>query len=97
MTMPSYPCPYCAAPFGSFEALKAHVVAEHGAEPLPKPHGLIALIVNGERHEQTVEPNTTLYTLIHDRMGLTGSRCSATGGRAAPVPSSWTEGPCSRA
>jgi aerobic-type carbon monoxide dehydrogenase small subunit (CoxS/CutS family) len=72
MTMPSYPCPYCAAPFGDFEALKAHVVAGHGAEPLPKPHGLVALTVNGQRHEHTVEPNTTLYTLIHDRMGLMG-------------------------
>jgi aerobic-type carbon monoxide dehydrogenase small subunit (CoxS/CutS family) len=74
MAIPSYPCPYCAAPFGGREALKAHVVAEHGVEPLPKPHGLVALTVNGQRHEHAVEPNTTLHTLIHDRMGLTGTK-----------------------
>jgi len=65
-------CPYCAARLDDYEALKAHVVAEHGADPLPKPHGLINLAVNGQRYEFVVEPNTTLYGLIHDRMGLTG-------------------------
>ncbi len=65
-------CPYCSVRFEDYEALKAHVVAEHGTDPLPKPHGLINLTVNGQRHEFIVEPNTTLYSLIHDRMGLTG-------------------------
>ena len=45
-TKSSHPCPYCATRFEDHEALKAHVVAEHGTEPLPKPYGLISLIVN---------------------------------------------------
>jgi aerobic-type carbon monoxide dehydrogenase small subunit (CoxS/CutS family) len=69
-----YLCPYCAAAFYSHEALKAHVVADHAAEPLPRPVGAITITVNGQRYEHTVEPNVTLYTLIHDRMGLTGAK-----------------------
>jgi aerobic-type carbon monoxide dehydrogenase small subunit (CoxS/CutS family) len=41
---------------------------------LPKPYGLIDLIVNGQRYELKVEPSWTLYYLIHDRMGLTGAK-----------------------
>jgi aerobic-type carbon monoxide dehydrogenase small subunit (CoxS/CutS family) len=65
-------CPYCQTSFDGIHKLKAHVIAEHGAEPLPRPEGLIDLKVNGEHHELRVEPNVTLYTLIHDRLGLTG-------------------------
>ena len=32
-------CPYCTARFETLEALKAHVVGEHGGEPLPKAPG----------------------------------------------------------
>jgi aerobic-type carbon monoxide dehydrogenase small subunit (CoxS/CutS family) len=67
-------CPYCQTTFDTLALLKAHVVAEHGTEPLPRPYGLISLIVNGEHHEIQVEPNVTLYTLIHDRMGLMGAK-----------------------
>jgi aerobic-type carbon monoxide dehydrogenase small subunit (CoxS/CutS family) len=70
----NFPCPYCARRFDAHEALKAHVVAEHGTEPLPKPHGLIGLTVNGQRYELKVEPNVTLYSLIHDEMGLIGAK-----------------------
>ena len=73
-TKSSHPCPYCATRFEDHEALKAHVIAEHGTEPLPKPYGLISLIVNHQNYEFKVEANTTLYELIHDRMGLTGSK-----------------------
>ena len=73
-TKSSHPCPYCATRFEDHEALKAHVVAEHGTEPLPKPYGLISLIVNHQNYEFKVEANTTLYELIHDQMGLTGSK-----------------------
>ena len=73
-TESSHPCPYCATRFEDHEALKAHVVAEHGTEPLPKPYGLISLIVNHQNYEFKVEANTTLYELIHDQMGLTGSK-----------------------
>jgi len=65
-------CPYCRAVFDTVEKLKTHIIAEHGTEPLPRPEGLIALRVNGERYELQVEPNVTLYTVIHDRLGLTG-------------------------
>ena len=69
--MPSI-CPYCRATFETVDALKAHVIAEHGTEPLPRPEGLIDLRVNGERYEVQVEPSVTLYSVIHDRLGLTG-------------------------
>ena len=70
----SHPCPYCATRFEDHEVLKAHVIAEHGTEPLPKPDGLISLTVNRQNYEFKVEANMTLYELIHDRMGLTGSK-----------------------
>ena len=69
-----YLCPYCATTFDTVERLKTHVVTEHGTEPLPRPYGLISLIVNGEHHELQVEPNWTLYYLIHDKMGLIGAK-----------------------
>jgi aerobic-type carbon monoxide dehydrogenase small subunit (CoxS/CutS family) len=65
-------CPYCAVVFDSFEELKRHVISEHKTEPLPLPPGVITLIVNGETHELKVQPEWTLYQVIHDRLGLTG-------------------------
>ncbi len=70
----NYLCPYCAAHFEVHEALKAHVVSEHGSESLPRPYGLIRLTVNGQNYEMKVDANTTLYDLIHDQMGLTGAK-----------------------
>ena len=65
-------CPYCSAVFDSFDDLKAHVVAAHKTDPLPKPDGQIQLTVNGQTHELMVAPESTLYQVIHDRLGLTG-------------------------
>jgi aerobic-type carbon monoxide dehydrogenase small subunit (CoxS/CutS family) len=65
-------CPYCTAAFETFDGLKAHVVAVHKTEPLPKPDGLIQLTVNGQSHELLVAPEWTLYQVIHDKLGLTG-------------------------
>lgn len=65
-------CPYCSTAFETFEKLKAHVVSVHKTEPLPKPEGLITLTVNGQEHELRVEPEWTLYQVIHDKLGLTG-------------------------
>ncbi len=73
-TKSNYLCPYCATRFDDHEALKAHVVAAHGTEPLPKPYGLISLYVNGQKYDYKVEANQTLYELIHDQMGLTGAK-----------------------
>ncbi|MBN2062970.1 MAG: (2Fe-2S)-binding protein [Deltaproteobacteria bacterium] len=56
----------------AFEELKAHVVNEHPAEQLAKPEGLIRLTVNGEIFDIQVEPEWTLYQVIHDKLGLTG-------------------------
>jgi aerobic-type carbon monoxide dehydrogenase small subunit (CoxS/CutS family) len=65
-------CPYCRTTFDTVDKLKTHIITEHGTEPLPRPEGLIDLVVNGEHYELQVEPNVTLYTVIHDRLGLTG-------------------------
>ena len=67
-------CPYCSNLLDNFDALKTHVLAEHKTEPVPEPEGLIKLIVNGESYEIMVEPEWTLYQLLHDRMGLTGAK-----------------------
>ena len=67
-----YICPYCAERLDGHDLLKSHVISVHGSEPLPKQEGSITLFVNGHRHDFQVEPNVTLYMLIHDRMGLTG-------------------------
>jgi len=67
-----YLCPYCATTFDTLDRLKAHVVAEHTTEPLARPEGLIKLTINGQIYELQVEPNWTLFHLIHDKLGLTG-------------------------
>ena len=67
-----FPCPYCTATFDDFDDLKAHVMAEHATESLKRPENFIKLAVNGEEYEIQVDPNWTLYYLIHDKLGLTG-------------------------
>jgi aerobic-type carbon monoxide dehydrogenase small subunit (CoxS/CutS family) len=69
-----FPCPYCSSLLDSFADLKEHVLAEHKDEPVPKPEGLINLSINGQPYEIRVEPEWTLYQLIHDRLGLTGAK-----------------------
>jgi aerobic-type carbon monoxide dehydrogenase small subunit (CoxS/CutS family) len=71
---PNYVCPYCSTSFRDHGALKAHVVSEHGGDPLPKPYGFVTIIVNGQRYERRVEANTTLHSLLHDEMGFTGAK-----------------------
>jgi aerobic-type carbon monoxide dehydrogenase small subunit (CoxS/CutS family) len=67
-------CPYCPTVWETLDALKAHVLADHGAEPMPAPEGLIRLTLNGQAYEVPVQPEWTLYDLIHDKMGLTGTK-----------------------
>jgi len=69
-----YLCPYCAYFCESFDDLKAHVLAEHKAEPVPAPEGLIKLTVNGQAYAVMVEPEWTLYYLVHDKLGLIGTK-----------------------
>ena len=67
-------CPYCPTLWETLDALKAHVLADHGTEPMPVPEGLIRLTLNGQAYEVPVQPEWTLYDLIHDKMGLTGTK-----------------------
>jgi aerobic-type carbon monoxide dehydrogenase small subunit (CoxS/CutS family) len=69
-----YYCPYCLNTFETFEAIKSHVLASHPAESLPEPAGTIRMTINGQKHKFQVESDWTLYYLIHDRLGLTGTK-----------------------
>ncbi len=72
MTTSHYLCPYCATRLDDHDALKSHVVAEHGSAPLPRADGQITITVNGQIFEQKVEPEWTLYYLLHDKLGFSG-------------------------
>jgi len=69
-----YICPYCATAFKSIEELKGHVTQAHGTEPLPVPGGLIKLAINGRVYDVRVEPEWTLYYVLHDKLGFTGAK-----------------------
>lgn len=69
-----YLCPYCSEVFHDRESLKKHVVRKHRSDPLPSPQGMIRLTINGQPYELMVEPQWTLYYLIHDKLGLTGTK-----------------------
>jgi aerobic-type carbon monoxide dehydrogenase small subunit (CoxS/CutS family) len=73
-TMDSFLCPYCSVRLDTFELLKAHVVVEHSNEPLPLPEDTIRIIINGQDYLLHVEAEWTLYNLIHDRLGLLGTK-----------------------
>jgi aerobic-type carbon monoxide dehydrogenase small subunit (CoxS/CutS family) len=72
--MAGFTCPYCGKRFDTFEELKQDILTSHRGSPLPAPEGQIRLIVNGQEHVENVEPSWTLYHLIHDRLGMTGSK-----------------------
>ncbi len=69
-----YLCPDCSARFDAPEALEAHVVAAHPTELVPSAANVIRLTINEHAHEFLVEPEWTLHYLIHDRLGLTGTK-----------------------
>jgi aerobic-type carbon monoxide dehydrogenase small subunit (CoxS/CutS family) len=69
-----YICPYCATKCGTFERLKSHVVEQHKAQPLPIPEGYIRLTINGQEYTIHIEPEWTLQHLIHEKLGLTGTK-----------------------
>ena len=69
-----YTCPYCAMAYNSIEELKGHVTQGHGTEPLPVPEGLIKLTINGKAYDVKVEPEWTLYYVLHDKLGFTGAK-----------------------
>lgn len=69
-----YSCPYCRDTFDSFEGIKSHILANHKAESLPEPEGTIHVTINGQKYKFQVEPDWTLHYLLHDRIGLTGTK-----------------------
>jgi len=70
----SYVCPYCGESHDTQEGLKSHVFKSHKGRGLPTAEGRIKLTINREEHTFLVEPNWTLYYLIHDVLGLTGAK-----------------------
>jgi aerobic-type carbon monoxide dehydrogenase small subunit (CoxS/CutS family) len=69
-----YSCPYCLSTFDTFEAIKSHILARHQTESLPEPEGTIHIAINGQKYKFQVEPDWTLYHLIHDILGFTGTK-----------------------
>jgi aerobic-type carbon monoxide dehydrogenase small subunit (CoxS/CutS family) len=69
-----YSCPYCRNLFDTFEAIKSHILSDHRAESLPDPEGTIHFTINGQKYRMQVEPDWTLHYLIHDKLGLTGTK-----------------------
>ena len=67
-------CPYCGETHESTEGLKGHVFKTHRGRGLPSAEGRIKLTINRAEHSFQVEPNWTLYYLIHDKLGLTGAK-----------------------
>ena len=67
-------CPYCGETHDSSEGLKGHVFKTHKGRGLPSAEGRIKLTINKAGHIFQVEPNWTLYYLIHDKLGLTGAK-----------------------
>ena len=67
-------CPYCGDVLDSADALKGHIFQAHKGRALPGPAGQIRLTINRAEHVFQVEPNWTLYYLIHDKLGLTGAK-----------------------
>jgi aerobic-type carbon monoxide dehydrogenase small subunit (CoxS/CutS family) len=69
-----YLCPYCQETYVSFEAIKHHILADHPSQSMPEPEGTLHVIINGQKYDLRVEPDWTLYYLIHDHLGLTGTK-----------------------
>jgi len=69
-----YLCPYCGEMFDTIEGLKGHVSRIHKGRGLPTPEGWIRLTINKCEYNLRVEPNWTLYYLVHDVLGFTGSK-----------------------
>jgi len=69
-----YCCPYCLNTFETFEAIKSHVLARHPTESLPEPAGTIRITINGQKYKFQVDSDWSLYYLIHDKLGFTGTK-----------------------
>jgi aerobic-type carbon monoxide dehydrogenase small subunit (CoxS/CutS family) len=67
-------CPYCGETHNNANELKEHVIKMHKGRSLPTAEGRIKLTVNKAGYVFHVEPDWTLYYLIHDKLGLTGAK-----------------------
>jgi len=75
VTVTKYTCPVCNQEFDSLEALKTHFDDEHiEDETSSNLKSLISLTINGNKHEFLVKNGQTLLSLIHDTLGLTGTK-----------------------
>jgi len=72
--MEKYACPYCADVFETHKAIRSHIIEAHNAEPPPEAEGTIRIAINGQAYKIQVEPEWTLHHLIHDQLGLTGTK-----------------------
>ena len=47
---------------------------------------MIAVTINGQRHELDIEPETPLLWVLRDELGLTGTNTVAASRNAGPAP-----------
>jgi aerobic-type carbon monoxide dehydrogenase small subunit (CoxS/CutS family) len=73
-TLAKYSCPYCRIACDTFENIKSHIITVHQTESLPEPEGIIHFTINGQKYKLQVECDWTLHYLIHDKLGLTGTK-----------------------
>ena len=67
-------CPIDGLEFDSLAALQAHFNAEHGGEAPAAALNVISLTINGEYFKVQVNTGQTLLALLHDVLGLTGTK-----------------------
>ena len=70
----SFACPYCTAVFKAYEDIKVHILSVHRSEAPPEPEGTIHITVNGQKYMLQAAPEWTLHYLLHDKLGLTGTK-----------------------
>jgi aerobic-type carbon monoxide dehydrogenase small subunit (CoxS/CutS family) len=70
----NYTCPYCWSVFDDFEAIKLHIMVDHKSESEPDPEGTLRITVNGQKYKMQIDTEWTLHYLLHDRLGLTGTK-----------------------
>jgi aerobic-type carbon monoxide dehydrogenase small subunit (CoxS/CutS family) len=74
IVLEKFSCPYCGDVLDTREAVKLHILSVHKEVPPPEPEGTIHITINGQEYKIRVEPEWTLYQLIHDRIGLAGTK-----------------------
>jgi len=77
-TVTKYICPACNQEFSSLDALKAHYDSVHDVST-EEPSGMISLTVNGDEYKVQVEPNSTLWEILRDKLGILSPKEMCTG------------------